>query len=97
MIRLNDIHSLTDFQRNARDHIRNLKETGRPEVLTVNGKAELVIQDAEAYQRLLDIVAHAETIVGIHRGLKGVADGTGEKAEAAFDSLRRELGIQEPG
>jgi hypothetical protein len=54
MIDVRDIHSLSSFQRKTRDHIRRLRRTGRPEVLTVNGKAELVVQDAEAYQDLVD-------------------------------------------
>lgn len=93
MIDLRDIHPLSDFQRNARAHIRRLKKTGRPEVLTVHGQAELVVQHAEAYQRLLDLVANAAAIVGIQRGLQGMVEGTGEAAEAAFASLERELGI----
>ena len=52
MIDLRDIHSLSDFQRRTREHIGRLRETGRPAVLTVNGKAELVVQDAESYQDL---------------------------------------------
>jgi len=54
MIRLEDIASLTDFSRNAKAHIKRLKRTGRPELLTVNGKAEVVVQNASAYQRLIE-------------------------------------------
>ena len=54
MIRPEDIGSLTDFSRNAKAHIRRLKRTGRPELLTVNGKAEVVVQNASAYQRLIE-------------------------------------------
>lgn len=93
MINLKDIHSLSEFQRNARAHLDRLKQTGRPEVLTVHGRAALVVQDAEAYQKLLDLAAHAATIVGIQRGLQGMYAGTGEDAEEAFASLERELGI----
>ncbi len=93
MFKLEDIHSLSDFQRNARAHIEQLKKTGRPEVLTVHGEAEVVVQHAEAYQRLLDIAAHAAGIVGVQRGLQGMQAGTGEEAEDAFASLERELGI----
>ncbi|MFO0832406.1 MAG: type II toxin-antitoxin system Phd/YefM family antitoxin [Phycisphaerales bacterium] len=53
-IDLRDIISLTDFQRNAKQHIVRLTRTGKAQVLTVNGKAALVVQDAEAYQKLLD-------------------------------------------
>lgn len=49
MIDLKDIYSLSEFQRNTRAHVEHLKQTGRPEVLTVHGQAELVVQHAEAY------------------------------------------------
>ena len=39
MIRTSNIRSLSEFQRNAKRHIRRLKKTGRPEVLTVNGRS----------------------------------------------------------
>ena len=54
-----DIHSLTDFKRNTTEFVQRLKQTKHPLVLTVNGKAELVIQDAESYQKLLDAVEFA--------------------------------------
>ena len=54
MIKLEDIGSLTDFTRNTKTHLKRLKRTGRPELLTVNGKAEVVVQSASAYQRLIE-------------------------------------------
>jgi PHD/YefM family antitoxin component YafN of YafNO toxin-antitoxin module len=54
MIRPQDIGSLTEFQRNTQSHLKRLKRTGRPELLTVNGKAEVVVQNAAAYQRLIE-------------------------------------------
>jgi hypothetical protein len=54
MIRPEDIGSLTDFARNTKAHLRRLKRSGRAELLTVNGKAEVVIQNATAYQRLIE-------------------------------------------
>jgi hypothetical protein len=59
------------------------------------GAAELVVQHADAYQKLLDLAASAAAIVGIQRGLQGMYDGTSEDAEDAFASLERELGIAE--
>ena len=59
MINLKDIYSLSDFQRRTREHIRRLKKTRRPEVLTVNGRAELIVQDAVSYQELLDALEQA--------------------------------------
>jgi hypothetical protein len=57
MIKVQDILSLTEFHRHTKIHMARLYATGRPEVLTVNGKARLVVQDAGAYQRLLEQVA----------------------------------------
>jgi hypothetical protein len=40
--------------RRAREHIRRLTRTGLPEILSVNGRAELVVQDAASYRKLLE-------------------------------------------
>jgi prevent-host-death family protein len=54
MVRPEDICSLTDFNRNTKAHLNRLRRTGRAELLTVNGKAEVVVQSASAYQRLIE-------------------------------------------
>lgn|SRR5687768_4443823 len=93
MFKTSDIYSLTDFQRSTREHIERLRHTGRPSVLTINGKAELVVQDASAYQELLDRLDRAEAIVGINRGLVSMRREQGMPAEEALDELRTELGV----
>ncbi|MEE9295681.1 MAG: type II toxin-antitoxin system Phd/YefM family antitoxin [Phycisphaerae bacterium] len=93
MIQLQDICSLTDFQRNAKEHLERLKATGRPQVLTVNGKAEVVVQDAESYQRLLDLVDRAEAIEGIRKGLESMERGEGRPADEVFEEIRRKYNI----
>ena len=89
MIHLDDIHSLTDFQRNTKEHIQRLKETGRPEVLTVNGKAEIVVQDAASYQKLLELIDRVEAIEGIQKGLESMQRGEGNPAHEVFTRLRK--------
>ena len=84
-----DIDSLTHFKRNTSEVIEQLKETGQPLVLTVNGKAEVVVQDAASYQAMLDLLERAEAIAGIKRGLESVERGEGIPAEKAFERLRR--------
>ncbi len=86
-----DIHSLTEFKRNTPEHLARLKETGRPAVLTVNGKAEIVVQDAESYQKLMALHERLETIKAVHRGLKSVAHGTGRPATEFLAELEKEL------
>lgn len=51
-----DIQSLANFKCNTIKLIEELKETGKPVVLTVNGKSEVVVQDTKSYQKLLDTV-----------------------------------------
>jgi len=81
----NDIRSLSDFKRNTVELLDRLRKTRHPLVLTINGKAELVVQDAEAYQALLDRV---EAIEGIQRGLADVNAGRTKPARQVFDRLR---------
>ena len=61
---MRDIQSLSTFKRDTTKIVRQLKKTGQPVMLTVNGKAELVIQDAESYQKLLEAHARMEAIEG---------------------------------
>ena len=89
MIKITDIRSLSEFQRNAKAVLQELKATGRPQILTINGKAEFVIQDAESYQRLLDLLERAGAIEGIRRGLADAKAGRVKPFAAALDQIRR--------
>jgi prevent-host-death family protein len=55
-----DIQSLSHFKRHTAEVMKQLRESGNPVVLTVNGKAEIVVQDAASYQRLLELAERAE-------------------------------------
>ena len=55
-----DIQSLSHFKRNTPKVMAKLKKSGRPLVLTVNGKAKAVVQDAAAYQKLCEIAEREE-------------------------------------
>lgn len=70
-----DIQSLSDFKRNTSAFLEQMRGSGHPVVLTINGKAELVVQDALSYQKLLDRVGELEAIEGIQRGLADVEAG----------------------
>ena len=64
---IEDIHSLTDFKRKTSEFLRQLKETGKPLVLTINGKAELVVQDAA----ILSAAFRGCRAAGDHPGVQG--------------------------
>ena len=52
----NDIRSLSDFKRNTVELLDRLRETEHPLVLTVDGRAELVVQDSLRNARLARIL-----------------------------------------
>ena len=88
-----DIQSLTNFRRKSAQFLKQLKKSKRPVVLTVNGKAAAVVQDAEAYQRLLDIAARADVYEAIRQGLDDIDHGRTRPAREVLDELRRRYGI----
>ena len=88
-----DIQSLTTFRRRSGDFMKQLKKSKRPVVLTVKGKAAAIVQDAEAYQRLLDIAARADSEEGIRQGLDDAAHGRTRPAKEVFDDIRRKHGV----
>ena len=90
-----DIQSLTTFRRSSGDFMKQLKKNKRPIVLTVRGKAAAVIQDAEAYQRLLDIAARSDAEEGIRQGLEDAENGRIRpirEFSAEFEAAHPELG-----
>jgi PHD/YefM family antitoxin component YafN of YafNO toxin-antitoxin module len=94
MIDLNKIHSLSDFQRNTKKHLRRLKKTGRPEVLTVNGNAEVVIQSAAGYQKLLDAADLMESVDILRQRLDAAKRGEkGVPADQVFAAIRKKLNL----
>jgi prevent-host-death family protein len=88
-----DIQSLTTFRRRSGDFMKQLKKSKRPVVLTVKGKAAAVVQDAEAYQHLLDIAARADAEEGIRQGLENAKEGKVRKARKFFDEFEAAHGI----
>ena len=88
-----DIQPLAAFRDHPEKMMRRLKNTKRAIVLTVNGKAAAVVQDAEAYQRLLDLAAEANAAEGIRQGLEDLKHGRSREAQAAFDEIRAEHGV----
>lgn len=83
-----DIHSLTEFKRSTTRLMAQMKKTGHPLVLTVNGKASLVVYDAESYQKLLKLIDRAEAIEGIKAGLESFARGEGRPAREVLEEIR---------
>lgn len=110
MFKPDDIHSISDFVRNHKRHHANLRETGRPEVLMINGTAELVLQDVRAYEReveearriqeenrcLRERLEEIETLRALDQAYAEIERGEGRLMEEALPALRARLGIGKP-
>lgn len=88
-----DIQPLTIFRNNSVKMMRRLKRTKRPVILTVNGKAKAVVQDAAAYQRLLDLAAQNDAREGIRQGLEDAAESRTRPAREVLGEFRSKYGI----
>ncbi|MBP7141345.1 MAG: type II toxin-antitoxin system Phd/YefM family antitoxin [Opitutaceae bacterium] len=89
-----NIHPLTDFLRNHKRHLQRLKRNRRPAVLTLNGKAEVVVQDAASYQALLEEFEAMEARTGIAEGIASMHRGEGQTADKVFLRLRQKHGLK---
>jgi prevent-host-death family protein len=91
MISLKDIESLTAFKRNTNEYVKKIKKSGTPLVLTVNGKAEIVVQDAESYQRMLEVLDRVETIEAVREGLESVRQGRTMSLDEFDKEMRKKI------
>lgn len=85
-----DIRSLTEFKRDTARFMSHLKDSGRPSVLTVNGRPALVVMDAGAWQDLQNRVDYARTVAAIGKGLDQARDGKGMEAALFFENLGKD-------
>ncbi|WP_340626545.1 MULTISPECIES: type II toxin-antitoxin system Phd/YefM family antitoxin [Aphanizomenon] len=93
MLNLSNIHPLSEFQRGAKMFLDRLKETKSPIVLTVNGKAAAVVQDAESYQKLIDRLELLESIATIRKSINEFEQGEGMPLNQAFAEFKEKYGI----
>jgi PHD/YefM family antitoxin component YafN of YafNO toxin-antitoxin module len=86
-----DIQSLSNFKRETQKFLAQMKKTKAPIVLTLNGKAEIVVQSATGYQALLDRLDELETREAIRVGLQEIAEGKTVPAIPALAELQQRL------
>lgn len=69
MFQSSDIHTVTEFSRKPGDHVKRLNQSKRPELLTVNGKAAVVVQDAATYEKMAALAEYAESVQSIRQAM----------------------------
>ncbi len=89
MILPTDIETLDNFKRRSKRQIHRLKQTGRPTVLTVNGKPAVVVQDASAYEKQMARLMQLDVIAAVREGAADADAGRVEDAGKFFKRLRR--------
>ena len=90
MIKPSDIHSLTDFLRNHKSALRRLRRRRRPELLTVNGRAAVIVQDADAFEDLMEAIERVEAVEGVRSGLASMRNRRGRPASDVFAGIRKQ-------
>ncbi|MFT3881404.1 MAG: type II toxin-antitoxin system Phd/YefM family antitoxin [Gemmatales bacterium] len=82
-----DIRSLSEFKRNTPEMMKRLRTTGQPVVLTINGKAELVVQTTEGYQELLEMIQRQENMQFIEKSRSQVEKGKFKPMRQVVENL----------
>lgn len=84
-----NIHSLSELKRKTAEFMDRMKQSGHPVVLTINGKAELVVQDAASYQRLFELAERAEMMKFLSESRQDIEAGRTEPAWEALERLAK--------
>ncbi len=88
-----DIQSMSVFKRDTAKFLKQMKKTGQPIVLTVNGKAAAVVHDPDGYQEYAREKQHLDTMAAIKRGLADADAGRVTEAEEFFKEIEAEFGF----
>jgi prevent-host-death family protein len=94
MNRSTDITSFTEHRRHLRDHLNQVRTTGRPLFITTNGETDAVLLSPEIFDRLAEIAELAESLEMIDRSMKEVAAGQGRPFREAIHGIAQELGLK---
>jgi antitoxin YefM len=85
---LDDIKPISDFRANAAALIRQARESGRPLVITQNGRSAAVLVDVRSYQALLDEVS---VLRDVAKSRAELAAGEGIEHSEAMSQIRARL------
>jgi PHD/YefM family antitoxin component YafN of YafNO toxin-antitoxin module len=81
----------SNSKRNTPDFLRQLRETGQPVVLTINGKAELVVQDGDSYQKLIELAERVERLEALRESIADMRAGRTDPVEDMMAEMRQIL------
>ena len=82
-----DFRSLAEFERDPREIMRQVHRTGRPVVVTVKGKPDVIVLDAVAFERRLKLVNLAHLLAEAEADVQA---GRIRPADEFFSELNRD-------
>ena len=94
MTRTDDITSFTEHRQHLRDHLRRVRETGRPLYVTTNGRTDAVVLSPEAYDSLVDKAELAESLTVLERSMEDITEGRTQPAKQALKKVADKLGLK---
>jgi prevent-host-death family protein len=94
MTRSMDITSFTEHRQHLREHLQQVRETGRPLFITTNGETNAVVLSPEAYDALADKAELAESLAMIDRSTEDIRAGRTQLAKPALKRIADELGLK---
>jgi prevent-host-death family protein len=87
---IDDIKSITDLKRNTNKILQQVHATGRPVVLTINGKAEAVLLGAKEFEKMTNALAMLKMLVPAENDVK---TGATTNAATFFKDFRHDKKI----
>lgn len=93
-MRAEDIYPLSEHRANLTEHLRRVQETGRPMVITQNGRPAAVVLSPSAYDELVRQVESKEDIAAIKQGLADAQAGRAKEAKAALREIAGKHGLK---
>jgi prevent-host-death family protein len=88
-----DIQSLSVFKRDTAKFLKQMKKTGEPIVLTVNGKAAAIVHDPDSYESYLRDKDWQDTMSALRQAREDVKAGRVQEAEDFFREFEKRHGI----
>ncbi|MEQ1603778.1 MAG: type II toxin-antitoxin system Phd/YefM family antitoxin [Pyrinomonadaceae bacterium] len=93
MIDIESIAPLTDFVQKTDEHLETLKTSGRPLILTTNGKAKCVVFSVDSYKDFMDRLDYAESVLAIQEGINTAAKYGTRPADEALAEMAAKYGL----
>jgi prevent-host-death family protein len=82
-----DIRTIAELQAEPLAIVKQVRQTGRPVIVTTKGKADVVIMDAASYEKRLKLANLSRLLMEAEADVRA---GRTQPAREFFDELRRD-------